>query len=455
MTRDRDYRRKPARKPSRKGAGIPAEGIDREALDRDASRVVTRLQRQGHEAYFVGGCVRDLMIGRDPKDFDVATSAHPHEVRRLFRNGRIIGRRFRLVHLYYGDNIIETSTFRREPESLNGSGDGEDLLIVEDNEYGTAAEDARRRDFTVNALFFDPTTHTIHDHVNGLDDLESRLLRTIGDPQVRLAEDPVRIMRAVKFATRLDFRIEERTWRAMSEQARQLARSAPPRVLEEVLRLMRSGTALGAFRMLRACGALEAILPQLGRFLKTGHDASAAHMSRIERFWRLLEALDSAVHDGREPTTALCIAVLFNDIVEREADPEERTLRGSPGDITAVCREIIEPLSIATRLARRDFGRARRIISLQPQFTQTGSRNFSKKLFTHKDEFTEAFALFALRVEARGQGWDIVQAWSDVAERAEKMPAEEIEAERRRTRRRRKRRKRRKPSAKRGPESSA
>ena len=457
MTRDRDHRRKPAKKPGKKpgkkGVGIPAEGIDREALDRDASRVVTRLQRQGHEAYFVGGCVRDLMIGRDPKDFDVATSAHPHEVRRLFRNGRIIGRRFRLVHIYYGDNIIETSTFRREPESLNGNGDEEDLLIVEDNEYGTAAEDARRRDFTVNALFFDPTTHTIHDHVSGLADLEARLLRTIGDPQVRLAEDPVRIMRAVKFATRLDFRIEERTWRAMSEQARQLARSAPPRVLEEVLRLMRSGTSLGAFRMLRACGALDAILPQLARFLNARSDANSAHASRIEHFWRLLEALDSGVHDGREPTTALCIAVLFNDIIERESDPEERTLRGSPGDIAAVCREVIEPLSIATRLARRDFGRAQRIIDLQPQFTQTSSRNFSRKLFTRKDEFAEAFALFALRVEARGQGWDIVQAWSDVAERAEKMSAEEIETERRRTRRRRRKRKRRKPRAQRGPEA--
>ena len=174
--------------------------------------MVERLQSHGHQAYFVGGCVRDLLIGRVPKDYDVATSAHPQQIKRLFRNGRIIGRRFRLVHIYYGDNIVETATFRSEP--LNDSDGDEDLLIREDNVYGTAAEDAARRDFTVNALLLDPTTHEIHDYVEGLTDLEDRLLRTIGDARVRMAEDPVRIMRAIKFATRLDFRIEDATWRA-------------------------------------------------------------------------------------------------------------------------------------------------------------------------------------------------------------------------------------------------
>ncbi|MEO2145096.1 MAG: hypothetical protein ABGY32_04270, partial [bacterium] len=187
---ERRSERKEVRRP-RKGSQIKAEvhkmhkdEIDPRALDRDARRVVTRLQQHGFEAYFVGGCVRDLLVGRRPKDFDVATDATPHEIRRLFRNGRIIGRRFRLVHVHYGDNIIETSTFRCEPPEKKGD---DDLLIIEDNEFGSAEEDAQRRDFTVNALFLNPSTYEIHDWVEGMDDLESRLLRTIGDPMVRLA----------------------------------------------------------------------------------------------------------------------------------------------------------------------------------------------------------------------------------------------------------------------------
>ena len=261
--RGKDQREKILRhgpRPTRVGA----DDIDRDALDKHALRVVERLQDHGHAAFFVGGCVRDLLIGRVPKDFDVATSARPRDVSRLFGNGRIIGRRFKLVHIRYGTKIIETATFRAEPREAAGDGD---LLIREDNEYGTAGEDARRRDFTVNGLFLDPTSDEILDYVHGLEDLDDRVLRTIGDPFVRLAEDPVRIMRAIKFATRLDFHIHQDTWDAMCEQAAQLERSAPPRVLEEILRLVRSGSALGAFRMMRDCGALEVLLPDLADYL--------------------------------------------------------------------------------------------------------------------------------------------------------------------------------------------
>ena len=235
-------------------------------LGQNALRVISKLQHSGHEAYLVGGCVRDLLIGRAPKDFDVATSARPRQAKRLFRNGRIIGRRFRLVHVGYGDDIVETATFRQEPAE-NPSG-GSDLLIVEDNEYGTAAEDALRRDFTVNALFLDPFGGEILDYVGGMEDLDARVLRTIGDPRRRLPEDPVRILRAIKFSTRLDFRIAESTWKAMTECASDLEHSAAPRVLEEILRLLRSGTALGAFQKLRSCTALAPIFPTLDRHLE-------------------------------------------------------------------------------------------------------------------------------------------------------------------------------------------
>jgi poly(A) polymerase len=436
---------------------VTAETIPERALDRDARRVITRLQHHGHEAYFVGGCVRDLWIGREPKDFDVATSAHPQEIRRLFRNGRIIGRRFKLVHVYYGDHVVETATFRSDPGSestdssdpsdpdvdpLADSGDEHDnLLIVEDNVFGTAAEDARRRDFTVNGLFLDPARHRILDYVDGLEDLEQRVLRTIGDPMLRMAEDPVRILRAVKFATRLDFRIEDGTWEAMRRLSPQLTLSAPPRVLEEILRLLRSGAAQGAFKMLRACRALEVLLPQIDEYLGPLNDPGPEAMQRAERFWRLLEALDAQVnHSGYEPTTAVSIAVLYQHMVEREADPRTRTLPGKPADLETVCLEVIEPLTGAARLPRREFARACRIISQQPRFTQPPVKRFSPVLFTLGEEFPEALELFGLRVDARGQGRDIYKGWETRARHARAASEEELEDERRRIRRRRRRR---------------
>ncbi|MDZ4773156.1 MAG: polynucleotide adenylyltransferase PcnB [Planctomycetota bacterium] len=425
---------------------ISAASIPIEMLDQDALRVVARLEREGHQAYLVGGCVRDLLIGRTPKDFDVATDAHPRQIKRMFRNGRIIGRRFKLVHIHYGDHIIETATFRSDPfprDSEIDAGETEaegarrldDLLIVEDNEFGTAEEDARRRDFTVNALFLDPTKRTVIDYVGGLEDLEHAVLRTIGDPSVRLAEDPVRILRAVKFATRLGFRIDEKTWAAMCAIAPRLSRSAPPRVLEEILRLMRSGVALGSFRMLRACGALAVILPAIDRYLGPKDDSVA--QTRAEGFWRLLEALDADVHQGFVPSTSVCIALLYLRIIEREADPATRELRGPAPDLVTVTAEVLIPVGLQTRLPRRETARARKIILLQRRFVQSSTKRFRPIAFLKSDEFLDALELFRLRIAARGQGWDIYEGWKERHRLAQALPVAEVEAERAPRRRRR------------------
>ncbi|MBL8863372.1 MAG: polynucleotide adenylyltransferase PcnB [Planctomycetes bacterium] len=415
---------------------IPADSIPRTALDQDALRVVSRLEREGHEAYLVGGCVRDLLIGRAPKDFDVATSAHPRQIKRLFRNARVIGRRFKLVHVVYGEHIVETATFRSDPlaaEPEEGvveaatQGALDDLLITEDNEFGTAEEDARRRDFTVNGLFLDPLHNVILDWVGGIDDLERHMLRTIGDPQKRMAEDPVRILRAIKFATRLGFHVEERTWEAMIANAPRLARSAPPRVLEEILRLLRSGTALGAFRMLRASGALRVVLPAIDHFLGSPDDPAA--QPRAETFWRLLEALDNDVHQGYVPSTAVCIALLYLRIIEREADPATREGRGAPPDLLTVTGEVLEPIALQTRLPRRDTARARRIVFQQRRFTQVGTKRFRPLLFLRSEDFPEALDLFRLRVAARGQGWDLYEGWRDRYRRFRTSPPEAVAAE--------------------------
>jgi poly(A) polymerase len=402
------------------------------SLDPDALKVVRRLQERGFETYFVGGCVRDLMIGRRPKDYDVATSARPGQVKRIFKNGRIIGRRFRLVHITFGHKIIETATFRQAPKD-HGRGD---LLITEDNEYGTAYEDAQRRDFTVNGLFLEPRQHHVLDYVEGLRDLEDRILRTIGEPEVRLLEDPVRIMRAVKFATRLDFRIADATWDAMCTVAPELERSAPPRVFEEIMRLMRSGTAMGSFKMLRACGALRAILPAQDMHLGARRGGPEEDHLRAEVYWRLLEALDAEVHQGYVPTVAVVIAVLFNELVERQVDPDTRTRRGDPGDRLSVCRAVMDPMFEATRLNRREFGRAQRLIAVQDRFLALTNPRFSPLIFARQEDFPEALDLFGLRAQARGVGWDIFQAWQEISDRAQEAGAEELEAERKRIRRR-------------------
>src|SRR5688572_127857 len=168
--------------------------LARGSIDADADRVVRRLARGGYKAYLVGGCVRDILLGRAPKDFDVATSATPNEIKQLFRNCRIIGRRFRLAHVFFGQKIIETSTFRANPrDELDDDDDGE-ILIRRDNVFGNETEDARRRDFTINGLFYDVETEEVIDHVGGMDDLHARLVRTIGVPEIRFQEDPVRIL---------------------------------------------------------------------------------------------------------------------------------------------------------------------------------------------------------------------------------------------------------------------
>jgi poly(A) polymerase len=238
--------------------------LDPAAIDPDADRVVRKLTRAGHKAYLVGGCVRDLLVAKTPKDFDVATSATPNEIKSTFRNCRIIGRRFRLAHVFFGAKIIETSTFRANPRDE----DDHDLLIRRDNVFGSETEDARRRDFTINGLFYDVEREEVIDHVGGLADLDAKLVRTIGDPDIRFQEDPVRILRAIKFAARLDFGFEPGTWRALLRWRGEISKCAPPRLLEEIHRLMRGGAARRSFELLVETGVLAVLSPYLAGLLE-------------------------------------------------------------------------------------------------------------------------------------------------------------------------------------------
>src|SRR3954453_3908161 len=228
--------------------------ISRRRIPENVLKVLYRLHRSGYRAYLCGGSVRDLIMSRQPKDFDIATDAHPGEIRRLFRNSRIIGRRFRLVHIIFQDQIVEVATFRREPERNE---DVEELLITDDNTFGSPLQGPRRRDSSINALFYNIADFSVIDYVGGLEDLEAKRVRVIGDPDVRFREDPVRMMRAIEFASRLGFSIDPDTYEAIVRHRNESLKASPPRVSEESLELLRRGWARGAFRLLVDAGLLE------------------------------------------------------------------------------------------------------------------------------------------------------------------------------------------------------
>ncbi|WP_129138247.1 polynucleotide adenylyltransferase PcnB [Modicisalibacter coralii] len=246
---------------------IPREehDISRQLFSDSALKVLYRLHNAGYEAYLVGGCLRDALLGQTPKDFDVATNATPEELRDLFRNSRIIGRRFRIVHVRFGREIIEVTTFRGRHTDDHGehvSQQSEAGLLLRDNVWGNVEEDALRRDFTVNALYYNIADFSLHDWAGGLDDLEHRTLRLIGDPQVRYREDPVRMLRAIRFAAKLDFTLAPATEAPIRELAPLLLQIPPARLFEEVLKLFMSGQAVATYHLLRDYGLFAMLFPE-------------------------------------------------------------------------------------------------------------------------------------------------------------------------------------------------
>ena len=377
-------------------------------IDSDAAKVVQRLRRYDHKAYLVGGCVRDLLLGRKPKDFDVVTSATPQEIKRLFRNCRIIGRRFRLAHVFYGPKIIETSTFRanpREVEEEEGDGTSEsesgDLLIRRDNVFGTPEEDARRRDFTINGLFYDLESGQVIDHVSGLVDLEARLVRTIGDPDIRLREDPVRILRAVKFAARCELEIEPETYRRMMEHRHEITKCAQARVSEEFYRLLRAGAAKRSIELLVSTGLLDIMSPELARALKGDpENDEAAH--RRARLWAYLEALDrQSARRPTAPSNALILAVLALPPLRDLLDPDST----GTGDVGQFVAQAIQPMLERLKASRRDAELTRQALLALRYVLPTRRPNRRRPRLAGRDFLEDALRLAELvnDVEATAQ----------------------------------------------------
>ena len=238
--------------------------VSRRQFSEASLKVLYRLHNAGYEAYLVGGCLRDSLLGIDPKDFDVATDATPEQVKQLFRNSRIIGRRFRIVHVRFGREVIEVTTFRGKPRDDHGdhlASQSDDGLLLRDNVWGNIEEDALRRDFTVNALYYNIADFTLHDFAGGVDDIASRTLRLIGDPETRYREDPVRMLRAIRFAAKLDFDIAPDTEAPIAEMAPLLLQIPPARLFDEILKLFLSGEGLATFRLLRDYGLFAMLFP--------------------------------------------------------------------------------------------------------------------------------------------------------------------------------------------------
>jgi poly(A) polymerase len=280
--------------------------ISRRDIDANVLKVLYRLAGAGFHAYLVGGSVRDLMLARRPKDFDVATSAHPQQVRDLFRNSRMIGRRFRLVHVFFGRQNVEVATFRKQAEAI---ADSDDPMIHLDNTFGTPEEDAFRRDFTVNALFYSPQTFQVIDYAGGVSDLEARLIRTIGDPELRMREDPVRMMRAVRFAAKLGFGIEPATRAAIGRHRSDLAKASVPRLVEETYRTLGQNEAARALVLMEELGLLEHVIPILSEYLKS-RGGTLAEQPTVHN----VAALGKTIATGYVPEHPMVLAALMLDM---------------------------------------------------------------------------------------------------------------------------------------------
>ena len=361
--------------------------ISRDQIDPDALKVLYRLRKFDHQAYLVGGGVRDLLLGRTPKDFDIGTSAHPNEVKRIFRNCWIIGRRFRLAHVKFGLKTIEVATFRRQlpPDELaaveaederaaqaqtDAGGKASRRPIRRDNTFGTAEEDAFRRDFTINALFYDIATFSVIDYVGGVEDVQNGIMRSIGDPNVRFIEDPVRMLRAIAFTARLGFRLDPPVQRAIRRHRDEIGKAAPARMIEELYKILRSGFASPTFRSLSEHGLLASIAPEVER-------------RKTDSLWRSLDLLDAYRTRFESAPDTLTNAIVLGSLVQ----PVQ------PLDLTPRRRDDRSPIDVKLGqlpIARRDVERLRQTLQIQPRLEDPELPARAQQAVMHRSAFTEA-----------------------------------------------------------------
>jgi poly(A) polymerase len=428
-------------------------GIGRDALSHGSRKSCEVLQQADYEAYVVGGAVRDLLLGVPPKDFDVATDAPPEEVHHLFRRSRLIGRRFRLAHVMFGSETVEVSTFRagNPPEGEEAEGDAEpdrsvDKLgrVLRDNVYGTRVQDAARRDFTLNAMYYDPSNETILDFHGGLRDLKKKTVRMIGDPRTRYREDPVRMLRAVRFAAKFNFTIDARTRAPIRELAPLLENVPPARLYDEMIKLLLSGHALAGVHRLRIEGLHHGVLPMLDVILE---------QPMGERFVNLaLEQTDERVRADKSVSPAFLFAsLLWHEVLAAWRKAEKAGIKPIPALHEAMDR-VLDKQTDKLAIPRRFTSVMKEIWLLQPRLEhRSGKRPFA---LLEQERFRAGFDFLGLRAASGEVPMELFDWWekfqhASPEERAA-MLIEPKPDEHQRPRRRR----RRKPSGGPAPESS-
>lgn len=423
--------------------------ISRANISSNALKVLYRLKDAGYQAFLVGGAVRDLLLGLNPKDFDVATNAHPDQVKQLFRNCRLIGRRFHLAHVRFGYEIIEVATFRAAHTSMDEDNSvdeaGHRVLdergrILRDNLYGTIEEDVWRRDFTANALYYNISDFSIWDYVGGVDDARARVLRLIGDPETRYREDPVRILRAIRFASKLGFSIHPDTLAPIPKLAWMLDAVPPARLFDEVNKMFLAGSASATFEHLAKLNILEHLFPDVATALEEAPDSAAMKLLRLG-----LEGTDARVREDKPVTPTFLFAVLLWPAIQRAAARAPQREGAEFQQLLAACEVVVSRQQSRVAIPRRFTLPLREIIALQPRFERLEGRRVLR-LLDHP-RFRAAYDFLLLRVAAGdadpalGTWWTEIQTLSPEERVARVEPANkgvrEPAARRRRRRRRR------------------
>ncbi len=415
-----------------------------ERISRGAQKVCETLQQHGFAAFVVGGAVRDLLLGREPKDFDVATGARPEQVRAIFRRSRIIGRRFRLVHVMAGAETIEVSTFRG-PSGAATVAEGDEAQaatdehgrILRDNVFGTVEEDARRRDLTINAMFYDPVRQEVHDYHDGVADIKARRLRVIGDPEQRFREDPIRMLRAIRFAAACKFEIEPRARKPLRALAALLQNVPKARMFDEMMKLLLSGNAADGVRRLRKEGLHHGMLPLLDVILE---------QPQGERFVMLaLGNTDDRINAGKTVSPGfLFAALLWHEVLAAWKQAQARGMHTMPALFEAM-DQVLQVQSEKLAIPRRFGGDMKEIWALQARFAnRSGRRPF--QLLEHL-KFRAAYDFLLLRCESGELDPEIGDWWknfagADEAARNAMLQKDSVAAPAKRRRRRR-----RKPAA--------
>ncbi|XTZ40595.1 polynucleotide adenylyltransferase PcnB [Salmonella enterica] len=383
---------------------IPREqhAISRKDISENALKVLYRLNKAGYDAYLVGGGVRDLLLGKKPKDFDVTTSATPDQVRKLFRNCRLVGRRFRLAHVMFGPEIIEVATFRGHHEDSQSdrtiSQRGQNGMLLRDNIFGSIEEDAQRRDFTINSLYYSVADFTVRDYVGGMRDLQEGIIRLIGNPETRYREDPVRMLRAVRFAAKLDMSISEETAEPIPRLATLINDVPPARLFEESLKLLQAGYGYKTYLLLREYGLFQPLFPTITRYFTENGDSP---MERI--ITQVLKNTDNRIHNDMRVNPAFLFAAMFwYPLLENAQRIAQEGGLAYYDAFALAMNDVLDEACRSLAIPKRITTLVRDIWQLQLRMSRRQGKR-AWKLMEHP-KFRAAYDLLALRAEAEHNG---------------------------------------------------